>query len=195
MGFQAIILFPRKDYSETVKIYSTQEEIFSRTTGSFSIRLGAQYPCIFCLCGDFHPTWYFFTHMETITDQGPQMLTYTWHWWFINVPHPLCNGSSVYSVISVDLCHSPHTCWRTFGSGADTICFNAIYLSRQEFELPTLCMRGELSKRQNARRTLLTTVTLSQPVSLSRQGFEIPTLCMRGESLNDKMQGERFKRL
>ena len=77
--------------------------------------------------------------------KGFKMLTYTRpslaieQWGFFSVPHLLWHGASV------------HTCRRSFGSEAFTICYYDLGLSRLGIEHLTFRMRGEHSNRPRPR--------------------------------------------
>ena len=70
--------------------------------------------------------WYIRTFKKGVTKLG-----------FFSVPHLLWQGTPVYNGHLQGPMTLTHTCFRAFGSGAVTICFNHLNMSRPEFENPT----------------------------------------------------------
>ena len=79
-----------------------------------------------CFCGVpvYHPTWEYFTHMETSPAANFDLclaLMANEHWGFFNVPHLLWHGLALYN----GHLQGPmtHTCCQAFGCGAVTSSF------------------------------------------------------------------------
>ena len=75
-------------------------------------------------------------------------------WGFLSLPHLMWRGISVYNghlrgpVTPTPFCSA-------FSSGAVTICFNEVFLSRSGFEHPIFRMRGERSTWLRHRRSFI----------------------------------------
>ena len=104
-----------------------------------------------CLLWVFRPTREFFTHMDTISGGGLQILSNARHLCPLSCKdslacHTNCDTGHPF-IMNTSRTRDTHTYCRAFGSGAVTICFYNLVLWRLGFEHPTFCFRGERSNQ------------------------------------------------
>ena len=104
----------------------------------------------------FRPTQEFITHFHsigdvTITGEVQQILTNARQSWPLSnegslACHTYCDAGHAFIIVISEDRDTDIYCL-AFGSGAVTICFNDLGLSRLGFEHPTFRLRGERSNR------------------------------------------------